>query len=59
MTRNPYAKALASRLYRVRVVKSKKLYQRQPRTQRATLRDIPKVERSTHGKARSERYEAR
>lgn len=52
MKRNPHAKALASRLYRVRVVKSKKLYQRQPRTQRAN-------ERSTHGTSIKERYEAR
>jgi hypothetical protein len=49
MTRNPHAKALASRLYRVRVVKSKKIYQRQPRNQR-----------STHGTSSiKERYEAR
>jgi hypothetical protein len=49
MTRNPHAKALASRLYRVRVVKSKKMYQRKPRT-----------ERSTHGTSSiKERYAAR
>lgn len=49
MKRNPHAKALASRLYRVRVVKSKKMYQRKPRT-----------DRSTHGKGSTEeRYKAR
>jgi hypothetical protein len=53
MTRNPHAKALASRLYRVRVVKSKKIYQRQPRMKSAH-------ERSEHGKGSTEeRYEAR